>query len=1058
MAGNARFHNKWHRKAHHSIASEGYPDSATDPIASSSEPFKGEFVLQDTLSALGDATFANDIYVFGNTTVFGNLTALGETTRIDTLVTTTSALSVFNHGTFPALTVKQSSADNPVARFLAEDGAALVIEGKGNIGINTGVIDPFIGVSINTTLSSAYPLSATAVDGLFHSFEGSVSEGSSKATGTNSHAEGVSCLAQSTGSHAEGSQTISHGIASHAEGSGTQATEDASHAEGSNTIASGVASHAEGVSNTASGNASHAQGSYNQAIGDSSSAQGSYNIVKGAAGTAIGVNNLIEASAEGGTAIGKENLVVGKYSTAIGSNAKVGHEQAFVFAANDKNDFQSNSVGDHTFNVFASGGINLFDSVTIGDPASATFFVITTAGYMGIHTDDPTEALTVGGNLSARGCLSAFAPTGMYHRFGGGSMFDSISAKSPNYETLIVRGISAVSTDTSYNILRGTFGINTIPLSTFALHVKGGNVRIDGVDYSARPGFNGITYDTDGQSLFDLRSGAPDANYCLSIASSGLGNFMKFFGGRRNDSQAFIATRKGQPLRFVTFDDFFGTNFTEICRVGANGNFSIGTGTGGIDREGPEKLSVCGGISGSGNLFIDGNVTLGLNASRTVTIRSGPVSLINATSNLDALQFGSGVTLANLYRSADDTLTTDDNFVVTLNLSSLGNTTLGDANTDITTIRGVVRIADSSASNGILLGTNNGLYDTNLYRSTANVLKTDDNFEIGFNGGKTTLNLSNTTADVGLTIGTDTNLYRSAANTLKTDDNVIIGINGGKTTLSLSDTSNDVGLTIGADTNLYRSGANILKTDDNFEIGINGGKTTLNISSNGSNTGLTIASDTNLYRSTADTLKTDDSFVVDIDLNVNGNTTLGNANSDTTVIRGFAKIADSSASNGILFGTNNASYDTNIYRSAPDTLKTDDTFIIGSLASGATNEVLTHSSGTVQQRTIHPKVWDTSAIYLSANNTSTNKIVKAFDANNNTVVNSSLTDDGANITSTANVVVQGTLSSGGGITGASIELLNATIATPTSVTDSGEVLLININGSTRAIRLWSYTL
>jgi len=970
MAGNARFHNKWHRKAHHSIASEGYPDSATDPIASSSEPFKGEFVLQDTLSALGDATFANDIYVFGNTTVFGNLTALGETTRIDTLVTTTSALSVFNHGTFPALTVKQTSVDNPVARFIAEDGAALVIEGKGNIGINTGVVDPFIGVSINTTLSSAYPLSATAVDGLFHSFEGSVSEGSSKATGTNSHAEGVSCLAQSTGSHAEGSQTISHGIASHAEGSGTQATEDASHAEGSNSIASGVASHAEGVSNTASGNAAHAQGSFNQAIGDSSSAQGSYNIVRGAAGTAIGVNNVIETSAEGGTAIGKENLVIGKYSTAIGSNAKVGHEQAFVFASNDKNDFQSNSVGDHTFNVFASGGINLFDSVTIGDPASATFFVITTAGYMGIHTDDPTEALTIGGNLSARGCLSAYAPPHMYHRFDGGTLFGSISTRSPNFDVLITRGVSAISTDTSYNILRGTFGINTIPLSTFALHVKGGNVRIDGVDYSARPGFNGITYDTDGQSLFDLRSGSPDANYCLSIASSGIGNFMKFFGGRRNDAQAFIATRKGQPLRFVTFDDFFGTNFTEICRVGANGNFSIGTGTGGIDREGPEKLSVCGGISGSGSLFIDGNVTLGLNATKTVTVRSGPVSLVNATSNTDALEFGSGANLANLYRVSNDQLKTDDSFEVGTDLFVDGSTTLGDAATDITAIRGIVRIADSSATNGILLGTGNASYDTNIYRSAANILKTDDNFEIGINGGKTTLNLSNTTNDVGITIGGDTTLYRSAANILKTDD----------------------------------------------------------------------------------------SLVVNIDLNVNGNTTLGDTSADTTVIRGVTKIADSSASNGILFGTNNASYDTNIYRSAADTLKTDDTFIIGSIAAGTTNDVLTHSSGTVQQRTIHPKVWDTSAVYLSASNTTTNKILKAFDSNNNTVVNSSLTDNGVNITSTANLIVQGTLSSGGGITGASIELLNATVATPTSVTDSGEVLLININGTTRAIRLWSYTL
>ncbi len=37
-------------------------------------------------------------------------------------------------------------------------------------------------------------------------------------------------------------------------------------------------------------------------------------------------------------------------------------------------------------------------------------------------------------------------------------------------------------------------------------------------------------------------------------------------------------------------------------------------------------------------------------------------------------------------------------------------------------------------------------------------------------GGKTTLALTNTAADTGITIGGDTNLYRPGANELKTDD------------------------------------------------------------------------------------------------------------------------------------------------------------------------------------------------------------------------------------------------------------------------------------------------
>jgi hypothetical protein len=53
MSDNARFHNKLHRKNHHSTPSAGYPDSATDPIASAAEPFQGDFVIQGNLSASG---------------------------------------------------------------------------------------------------------------------------------------------------------------------------------------------------------------------------------------------------------------------------------------------------------------------------------------------------------------------------------------------------------------------------------------------------------------------------------------------------------------------------------------------------------------------------------------------------------------------------------------------------------------------------------------------------------------------------------------------------------------------------------------------------------------------------------------------------------------------------------------------------------------------------------------------------------------------------------------------------------------------------------------------
>ena len=57
----------------------------------------------------------------------------------------------------------------------------------------------------------------------------------------------------------------------------------------------------------------------------------------------------------------------------------------------------------------------------------------------------------------------------------------------------------------------------------------------------------------------------------------------------------------------------------------------------------------------------------------------------------------------------------------------------------------------------------------------------------------------------------DVNLYRSQANVLKTDDSLAVGIN-----VFLGD-SGQIIWGSGSDTNLYRSGVNILKTDDSFD-------------------------------------------------------------------------------------------------------------------------------------------------------------------------------------------------------------------------------------------------
>ena len=46
-------HEKFHRYSHHTTPTPGIPDSATDPLASPSFPFHGDFVITGQLSAAG---------------------------------------------------------------------------------------------------------------------------------------------------------------------------------------------------------------------------------------------------------------------------------------------------------------------------------------------------------------------------------------------------------------------------------------------------------------------------------------------------------------------------------------------------------------------------------------------------------------------------------------------------------------------------------------------------------------------------------------------------------------------------------------------------------------------------------------------------------------------------------------------------------------------------------------------------------------------------------------------------------------------------------------------
>lgn len=334
---------------------------------------------------------------------------------------------------------------------------------------------------------------------------------------------------------------------------------------------------------------------------------------------------------------------------------------------------------------------------------------------------------------------------------------------------------------------------------------------------------------------------------------------------------------------------------------------------------------------------------------------------------------GGGVD-TNLYRAGADVLKTDDVLQVgngvaiypatfgILSISTPGTNPLlrnflvsGDANTTFTLLGdGTMRWGAGGAT----------AFDVNLYRWGADFLKTDDTLlaagqlYANHGGTATQVIVGDTGAGLaGLRFGTaaDTNLYRSAADNLKTDDHFRAAMNitarigtGAEVNSGNVGPAGEAALTFGsaADTNLYRSAADNLRTDDHFFAGGNItaqtasaasialGQGTIStprvdgmylqynqpsgdISIQPGGSGIpriwfgTVAAgmDTNLYRSAANVLKTDDDFQVAGQVDVNSALTVAKDNVSK-----------------VYFGS---ALDTNLYRSAADYLRTDDNFMVG---------------------------------------------------------------------------------------------------------------------------------
>ena len=99
-------------------------------------------------------------------------------------------------------------------------------------------------------------------------------------------------------------------------------------------------------------------------------------------------------------------------SIGLGDNAFPINIKSFVYSNyaydNQNNRYNSQSFSNKTFNVFALSGIYLFDSTTIGDPASAIVFIVTDTGNVGIGTENPPATLSIIGTISGSNFTTSF--------------------------------------------------------------------------------------------------------------------------------------------------------------------------------------------------------------------------------------------------------------------------------------------------------------------------------------------------------------------------------------------------------------------------------------------------------------------------------------------------------------------------------------------------------------------------------------------------------------------------------------------------------------------------
>ncbi len=600
------------------------------------------------------------------------------------------------------------------------------------------------------------------------------------------------------------------------------------------------------------------------------------------------------------------------------------------------------------FNISGSGiiGTNLTVSGTISSPGAGT-----SSEHFGAGSTAAGNASVAVGNGASSGVAGVAVGSGASVGAGGYGVAIGVSALASHASGSNVAIGSFASATGPYSIALGqgasVSSTGSIAIGDTATSAFGGSIALG--RNATTTAANQLVIGGNGTAIQNVFIGNGVTNAAplgFTLQSTGglgtdiAGASVTLAGGKGTGAAA------GGALLFQTSDPLASGTTTQSLTtkmiITAAGNVGIGTTAPAVNLD----------VRGT-----NANLNIGTGTTRLLGVSQTGIGINNGTETA-VLGVQSSISFVGTTNTGSFCLLTNNTCKLTVN--SAGQIQLAGATT---------------ASTGLLLGG-----DTNLYRSGASTLTTDGAFIAGGNGRRVVLSggVLDLTRDVGDVTGF--RMFQSTAGVQDANPRVHINPQG---TINFG----AGGATV-TDTNLYRiPTVGGLKTDGAFvaaggleakvvntaatglRVGVAGDAQSYRLGVTGAGvlsfSDGTLAQDTNLYRSVADTLKTDDNLIVagnatlQSALGVTGNATVsGSLTISRPAGQSTALLVNAGGTANALFRVRSepaaglewadgigGAFDTNLYRSAADTLKTDDSLTVGTSLAVTGTSTLTGNVG-----------------------------------------------------------------------------------------------------------------